>query len=137
MNDRKNSVNGAPLLGAWFNKNNFREMRLILNKNELPPEGFVRARPLHGTEYQFYDEAAGEWKPHPDATVLAMSKKYKAELAEIDRSTGAGRAVRALALSVAEKNKITGPDYHALKTQEDRAGVLRASLAGLAKEVQQ
>jgi hypothetical protein len=121
--------------GAWFNKENWKDMRLIFNPEETPPEGFVRAQPLHGIEYQIYDEESGEWVADPDADRLARIAGCKAGLAEIDRETGAGRAVRKLALESAERAGETGgQDYARLKGREERAEALRETLAGLTGE---
>jgi len=117
--------------GAWFNKNDWRDMRLVMNENERPPEGFVKADPLYGVEYQYFDESAGKWAADPNSETLEKIDVCKKELAEIDREAWAGRAVRGLALAAAEKNEIGGADYDALEALESRAVKLRAEIAVL------
>jgi len=128
MTDRGNT-------GAWFNKNNWKDMRLIFNPKEQPPEGFVRAQPLRGTAYQRYDEAEGKWAADPDSEALEKIDGCKAELAAIDREAGAGRAVRGLALAAAEKAGIKtafeGDDFDRIQKYEARAGELRANIERL------
>ena len=57
--------------------------------------------------------------------------EYKAELAELDKEAGAGRAVRGLALAAARSQGITGRDYENLLAAETRAEALRAELEAL------
>jgi hypothetical protein len=118
-------------IGAWFNKDDWKDMRLIMNEDEQPPDGFVRAQPLPNATYQNYDEETGKWIADPNSEILEKIDTCKKELAEIDREAGAGRAVRGLAMAVAEINEITGVDYDALEALENRAVELRAAIAGL------
>jgi len=79
--------------GAWFNKDNWRDMRLIFNPQELPPEGFIRAQPSYETNYQKYDEETEQWVHDSEAEEHAIKE------AEITRI----------------KNEIAERDYRALK----------------------
>jgi hypothetical protein len=117
--------------GAWFNKKNWKDMKLVFDPDEQPPEGFTRAQPLHGADYQVFDEESGRWMRDPGSETLAEIGAYKAELAEIDREAGAGRAVRGIALRAAEMNGLTGGDYERLAGMEERAEALREGLASL------
>jgi hypothetical protein len=125
--------------GAWFNKNDHRDMRLVFDPQGQPPEGYTRAEPLHGVGYQIYDEASGKWAADPDAGRLAEMAACKAGLEAIDREAGAGRAVRALAINFGEKAGMsTDPDdlnynedYEKLLLQETHARMLREQLDGL------
>jgi len=126
-----NQENGRGNTGAWFNIKNWKDMRLIFNPEEQPPEGFVRAEPLRGVEYQKYNSETEKWEADPQSEALEKIAGYKAELTGIDLEAGAGRAVRALALGAAEKNQIAGKDYETLKALEDRAEELRAGIAEL------
>lgn len=58
-------------IGAWFNKNNWKDMRLVVNEDEQPPEGFVKADPLYGVEDQYFDEESGKWTADPNSEALA------------------------------------------------------------------
>jgi hypothetical protein len=117
--------------GAWFNKNNWQDMKLIFDPNEPPPEGFVRVQPLHSAAYQVFDEETGKWKADPNSEKLEKIAAYKAELAVIDQEAGAGRAVRGLALRAAEKAGIESEDMDRLTEMENRARELRAEIAEL------
>jgi len=121
--------------GAWFNKINWKDMRLIMNENELPPEGFVKAEPLFGVDYQIYDEGLGAWIADPNAEALARIDACKAELAEIDREAGAGRAVRGIALAAADNAGMGGDDYNRLQGYESRAVQLRETIAALNRQI--
>ena len=126
-----NQENTGGNTGAWFNKNNWKDMRLVFDPGEQPPEGFVRARPLPGAAYQRYDEESGEWAADPNSETLEKIEACKKELKEIDIEAGAGRAVRCLALAAAKKAGIKNKDYDRLQEYEDRAEGLRAAIGGL------
>jgi len=121
-------------IGAWFNKKNWKDMRLILDKEEQPPEGFVKAVPLPGVEYQYFDEESGAWAADPNSEALEKIAACKKELAEIDVESGAGRAVRALALGAAKAAGIESNDFERLQEYENRAALLREKIAEYAKE---
>jgi hypothetical protein len=122
-------------VGAWFNKDNWRDMRLIFDSNEQPPEGYIRARPLYGVVYQFYDEESGEWIADPNSEVMEKVDACKAELGAVDREAGAGRAVRGLALTVAEQAGIESEDFDKLKEFEDQAESLREEIKQLEQSI--
>jgi hypothetical protein len=118
-------------VGAWFNKNDWRDMKLIFDPNEPPPESYVRAQPLDGVMYQQYDEATGEWAADSNSETLEKIDACKEELAAIDREAGAGRAVRAIALEAAEKAGIKNGDFDRLQEYENRAAALRETIEQL------
>ena len=117
--------------GIWYSKEDYRRHIFIRNENDPAPEGFTQARPLPNEPYQLYDGAAGEWAVDPDSERLKEIVMCKAELARIDRETGAGRAVRSLAIAAAESAEIENPDYAILKEKESRANELRGRLKEL------
>ena len=117
--------------GIWYSKEDYRRYIVIRNENDPPPEGFTQARPLPNEPYQLYDEAADVWAIDPDSGRLKEIVMCKAELARIDKETGAGRAVRSLALAAAENAAIENPDYAILKEKESRANELRERLKEL------
>jgi hypothetical protein len=106
-------------------------MRLLFDPDEKPPEGYVRAQPLHGAAYQAYDEASGGWVANPNSEALEKIDAFKAELEAIDREAGAGRAIRGLALAAAKKQGIAGDDFERLNKYEDRAEALREKIEQL------
>ena len=59
--------------GAWFNKQNHHDFKLIFDPKEAPPEGYVKIKPLLHQEYQKFNEKNQAWEVDPDA-----EKKAKA-----------------------------------------------------------
>ena len=67
---------------------------------------------------------------------INRKREIKRKLAEIDKKTGAGRAVRGLELAAAESLRLTGnADYAALHTAEETAVRLRAEMARINEEL--
>ena len=122
-------------VGAWFNRQNHTDFILIFDPDEQPPEGYVRAQPLHGVAYQIFDEESGAWAADPNSEALERIDACKAELAVIDREAGAGRAVRGLALAAAESAGIEGDDFDKLQGFEVWAEALREEIAECKRQI--
>jgi hypothetical protein len=126
-------------VGAWFNRDNWQDMLLLFDPAEQPPEGYVRAQPLPDTDYQKYDEESERWVADPRSGDLVQIAACKAELEAIDKATGAGRTIRAIALDTGEKAGMNddpvdagfSEDYKRLKEYENRAEELREKIKEL------
>ncbi|MCL2043346.1 MAG: hypothetical protein FWG89_04315 [Treponema sp.] len=127
--------------GAWFNKEDHRDFRLIFDPAEQPPEGYTQEKPLPEVIYQKFNEKTSKWEALPDADKRSLIAVHKARLEAIDAEAGAGRAIRGLIIETARKNKIagyTGPkgsDLEILEGYENEAGVLRSKVAELQDEI--
>jgi hypothetical protein len=124
---------GQDNLGVWFNKSDWKDFYLN-SEVDVIPEGYTRAKPLDGVEYQQFDEEAGEWVADPDGERQGEIAALKTALATIDQEAGAGRAIRGLALRAAQAAGLDdGEDYRHLAEYEDHAEPLRERIKQLQK----
>jgi len=87
-------------IGVWYPKKDGRDFIFNYDPNREMPEGYTVIPPLHGVEYQTFNDSTQKWVPDPAAEQKAQAVAEREQLiAEI-----AGRDYRALkAVKLGEK----------------------------------
>jgi len=67
-------------IGAWYPKKDGRDFILNFDPDKQMPEGYTAVPPLHGVEYQTFDDETQAWIPDPAAEQAARAAAERQQI---------------------------------------------------------